>query len=596
MNNFICFKLFLTFFLLITASISISQSQYGFDCGFEDSSGIFNSIDFSTFAGLTKPIRTDISGDTTHTPSNAVFPVIIVFVQYKGDADDWQWPTGQAPIYLDSMIALDKSYNSEWWNAYNEYTQPISDYWLELSRGKFHVTGKAFSVVLDKYADQYSSDHEINLEIWRKIDSQISDWRVYDKWRDTVENNQIKFYYESDGYVDMIYKIHKNYGGPLWDKRGYAHLTRNQNDYSEVLVDSLDSVKVGNGFRGKGSGVTISYTARKFLNMMSIQHEHGHCLYADGHIIYGKVSQGPGGDGFFSPYEMVLLKYQSMDTVNYNSMVNYYLADYSSRNTSNGEILRVPISGNECFLLANRGNASTWDKPMLGDTVQINGPYEFGGNYSKGVYIYHVNQLGIIYPHSGAIILSQDEECADGIWHWSNKGSAQRYAWDAGYCYNASSWDYYMRDSVSYDNDGGWNYSPADGRSHTYPIWAGIGKINETEACLMGTDRIYTNSTEIYSNEEVLGDRYDPWKTGYNEVFSPYSSPSTKTMSNNNSGIYIWLYSSSGSGPTTSAAFNIFKAGEGRRRLHGFFNSCGHSSIPPYGIKSIALRIPACHK
>ena len=79
----------------------------------------------------------------------------------------------------------------------------------------------------------------------------------------------------------------------------------------------------------------------------------------------------------------------------------------------------------------------------------------------------------------------------------------------------------------------------------------------------MGTDRIYTSSTEIYSNEEVNGDRYDAWRPGYNEVFSPYSSPSTKTMSNSNSGIYIWLYSSSGSGPTTSAVFKIYKTGEG---------------------------------
>ncbi len=59
------------------------------------------------------------------------------------------WPTDSAPIYLDSLISQTKSYTSYWWDAYDEQTEPISDYWLELSRGKFHVTGKAFSVVLD---------------------------------------------------------------------------------------------------------------------------------------------------------------------------------------------------------------------------------------------------------------------------------------------------------------------------------------------------------------------------------------------------------------------------------------------------------------
>ncbi|MCB0727079.1 MAG: T9SS type A sorting domain-containing protein [Ignavibacteriae bacterium] len=194
---------------------------------------------------------------------------------------------------------------------------------------------------------------------------------------------------------------------------------------------------------------------------------------------------------------------------------------------------------------------------------------------------------GIIYPN-GYDILAQDLECADGVWYWSNKGPAQRYSWDAGYCYTTPRlWPVYTRDSVSYSNDQGWNLSPADGRSHDSAIWAGIGKLNETDACLMGTDRIYTNSTEIYSNEEVNGDRYDAWRPGYNEVFSPYSSPSTKTMSNSNSGIYIWLYSSSGSGPTTSAAFNIYKAGEG-----GYTDSSILALTPPS--RPMGLKVLPC--
>jgi len=554
-------NLIIIIFLTIS-SVVYSQSQYGFDCGFTDSSGALNSSIFgSSFTGLNKPIRTDLSGDSS-SPSNSVFPIIIVFVQFKNDNNDWQWPTNSAPIYLDSLISQTKSYNSNWWDAYNEQTEPLSDYWLELSRGKFHVTGKAFSVVLDKFDYQYTTDHELNLEVWRKINDSIPDWRVYDKWRDTTINNQKKFYYEPDGYVDMIYKIHKRYGGPLATYRGYAHLTASQYDYDSILVDTTNQIKVGYGFRGKGSGLTLSWTARKHLILSVLPHEHGHYLYANGHITYGKVSYGPGADGYFSPYEMILLNYQSADTVNFNSQVQYSLKDYSSRDNSNGEILRVPIQGNnECFLIASRGRISKWDKPMLGDSSQIIGSYEYNGNYGKGLYIYHVNDLGIIYPN-GYNIQPQDEECADGIWYWSNRGQTQRYAWDAGYCYNASSWTYYLRDSVSYNNDEGWNYSPADGRSHAFPIWAGIGKIN-SDACLMGTDRMHSNTAHIYPNEEVLGDRYDAWNVGYNEVFSPYSSPSTKAWDNSNSGIFIWHYSNSGSGPSGLAYLKIYKAGVG---------------------------------
>ncbi|MBK8983760.1 MAG: hypothetical protein IPM38_15935 [Ignavibacteria bacterium] len=202
-----------SFFRLLAVSTCVSQ--HGFECGFIDSSGSFSSSIFDNqFTGLTKPIRTDLSGDTS-SPSSAVFPVIIVFVQFLGDNDDWQWPAGQPPLYLDSIIAETKSYNSDWWDAYDENTEQFSDYWLEVSRGKFHVTGKAFSVVLDKNANGYASDHEINIEIWRKLHEEIVDWRPYDRWRDTLINGQMKFYYEQDGYVDMIYKVHKNNDGPL---------------------------------------------------------------------------------------------------------------------------------------------------------------------------------------------------------------------------------------------------------------------------------------------------------------------------------------------------------------------------------------------
>ena len=256
---------------------------------------------------------------------------------------------------------------------------------------------------------------------------------------------------------------------------------------------------------------------------------------------------------------MILLNYQNADTVIFATQNNYYLADYSARSSTNGEILRVPIQGEECFLITNRSNASKWDKIMLGDSIQTIGPYDYTGDYGKGIYINHIKSTGIFFPNGNNFHV-QDLECADGVWHWSYKGQKQRYAWDAGYCFDGGLWNYYLRDSVSYDNDGGWNLNSADARSYSYTIWAGIGK---NDGCPMGTDRVFTNSEEIYANEEVLGDRYDAWNVGYNEIFSPYSSPNTKTMSNSSSGIYIWLYSNSGSGPTSSAAFKIYKAGEG---------------------------------
>ena len=75
--------LFLTLFIFFNDIQA--QSEYGFECGYLDSSGTLNNSIFgSSFNGLYKPIRTDISGDSA-SPSGAIFPVIIVFVQFKND-------------------------------------------------------------------------------------------------------------------------------------------------------------------------------------------------------------------------------------------------------------------------------------------------------------------------------------------------------------------------------------------------------------------------------------------------------------------------------------------------------------------------------
>lgn len=56
-----------------------------------------------------------------------------------------------------------------------------------------------------------------------------------------------------------------------------------------------------------------------------------------------------------------------------------------------------------------------------------------------------------------------------------------------------------------------------------------------------------------------MGDRWDAWRVGYNQVFSPYSSPSTLNWNNQLTGIFIYLESQNGN----IANFKIYKSGEG---------------------------------
>lgn len=71
--------------LTMFSSNSFSQMQYSdFDCYFVPDTNVARS---SSFRGLLKPNRTDSSGNTL-APSEAYFPVLVVFVQFKNETSD----------------------------------------------------------------------------------------------------------------------------------------------------------------------------------------------------------------------------------------------------------------------------------------------------------------------------------------------------------------------------------------------------------------------------------------------------------------------------------------------------------------------------
>jgi len=194
-------------FLLFTISNMLKSQSQEFNCGFTVTTGGDNTVS-NPFMGLYKPVRTDLSGDS-QAPSNAHFPVIIVFVQFQNDINGFNWPSGLAPTYMDSLIADQKNNPSDWWNAYNENTQNFSDLYCEISRGKMHMLGKVFHVILSRQASQYSNDSLITREIWDSLKVKIPDWKPYDLWQKGTDG---KFRFKKDNLVDMIFRIHKSRG------------------------------------------------------------------------------------------------------------------------------------------------------------------------------------------------------------------------------------------------------------------------------------------------------------------------------------------------------------------------------------------------
>jgi hypothetical protein len=565
--------LFAIFLVLGISEIIKSQNQfpYNFTCGTNAMLMAPTVKSLTTpFEGYLKPNRTDTINGVFNS-SYAYFPVLIVFVQFKDDPSTDIWPNvcdTSGPTYKNTMISPYKHDNSNWWEAYNRNIETISDYYLQSSRGRMHVIGDAYSIVLDSNASYYislgyMSESVMTADIWKKLNRIYPiDWPKYDKWGWDNANNTFK--YEKDSIVDFIYKIHKTRGdSALPDYGGYTGLGGG----ADFEVDTVNHIRINHGYGVTGSGITSIKNQTKNSVFGVVNHEHAHYTYSWGHMTYSKLCYGVGFDTE-SPYDKICNKYMTpRDAVFGQTNV---LGDFSSRNSGSGEIIKVPITETEFFLLASRRKVSPWDRVMFGDTAAYN-PYN-DWEYGKGLYIYHV--FNGIQPPSATYSVPQDMESADGYYRWDTVGKQSVYL----NCWTSDpTWWVYKKAEVLYTNDPstlgttgsftgdelslhhliGWNDdgSPA-GMTHKFSI----GK-NAVDNCHLGTDRIYANETEFFTNFNHAGTRWDPWNVGYNEVFSPYSSPSTGRKNDRSSGIFIWYRALNTS--TNEASIDIYRTGYG---------------------------------
>jgi hypothetical protein len=540
----LCF--FCLIFFIILQNPVFSQYSIDFTCGSNTLLATPTIHSTTTlFEGYIKPNRTDTINGAFTSPL-AYFPVLIVFVQFKDDASTDVWPNvsdTSGPTYKNTMIATEKSYNTNWWEAYNANTQTISDYFLQASRDKMHVIGDAYSIVLDSNASYYRTIGEAAMtnEIWKKLNRFYSiDWLKYDKWGWDDANNTFK--YGNDSIVDFIYKIHKTTGnGVLSEFSGYAGLGGGTVDY---VVDTVNHIRINHGYGILGSGITAARNQIKDRVFETVSHEHAHYTYSGGHTTYSRLCYGVGFDNS-SPYDEIYNRYMTPRDATFGQTNS--LGDFSSRNSGNGEIIKVPISETEFFLLASRRKVSTCDRVMFGDTAFYNAYNNL--DYGKGLYIYHVFN-GIQTP-AAPYSVYQDMESADGYYRWDTIGKQSVYM----DCWTSDpTWWVYKKAEVLYTNDPselGTDHFKGDelslhhfiGWSNGYPsgmtVKFSVGQIAD-DNCHLGTDKLYTNTTEYYPNYNNSGTRWDPWNVGYNEVFSPYSSPSTKDKNDNESGIFIY--------------------------------------------------------
>jgi hypothetical protein len=530
-------KLVKIIIMLLIAYPLFSQSQYDFNCN----TSPVQLPPTPMGMGLTKPMKTLPANDPLK-----YFRVLMLFVEFQNDNSDptAYWQPNSLPPYSDQLFAPQKQLGI---TAYEQYK--ISDYFNKVSRDQFDMIGDVYHVILPHDYNYYYNGpgfNEAQLDVFRTLDSDPNfPWDRFDRW----QWNDLTQQYEQapDGNIDMIYVQYRHVNMFNMNYGGFGGLNVEYITTSGKQIHGCSICYIGSGVTGlNGANLPREAVVGLF--------RHEYCHFALGnHKPYSTVA---GNDGHqtalgyelgFAPMDMIAVGYDN--TINFNPTVNSYsIGDLHST----GDIIKIPTSTpNEFFLVSNRrrivgdGSGLIYDCNMVGDTA-MGVPYLQFKDYSKGLYIYHVNS-GNTFDYW------PDLECADGLWNWQYAGYTTTPDWDL-----YQQLPVIVKTSVSYDDDNpipdlinplrllsrdGYSVCTQNSAGEGYNTkWFTKGK-RHVNLGDKGTDRIYTNLNEDYCSRETMGDRWDAWATGYNEVFSPYSSPNTKDRNNNQTGIFVYYKS-----------------------------------------------------
>ena len=526
------------FILLLVLSATVNtQWLYNFNCGMTDTLDVPGTSLFGT--GMTKPMSTLPLNNT-----DVYYRVLLVYVEFKNDVtgETTYWEPGEIPTYGNNLFASEKELGI---NAYEG--KYISNYFNKISNDQFDMVGDVVHLTLPYEYSHYSSGNcynEAMLDVMKMLDtneqSQV-DWTRYDLWK--WNNSTQEFEMSPDGNIDMMYVQFRRADMCGMTSGGYGALYV---DYSTINYNKQVN---GCGLCFEGSGVMGINGWKMPIGAAIGYFRHEYCHYTLGnHRPYSTIA---GGDGThfafgyelgFAPQDLITVGLADITTYT-GSTNSFTLEDLQTT----GEVLKIPTTNSgEYFLVSNRRRIAgdgdyTWDCNMAGDTA-MGEPFKQFRDYSKGLYIYHVSD-GSNYESM------VDLECADGLWNWGLNGTSTP-DWDAGQILpvfyktgigrnddNPSDW---VGSSTRVQSRDGHSVSDYTNSTSTgyHNKWFTIGE-RHTSLGDKGIDRVFTNNEEQWCSRETMGDRWDAWTIGYNQVFSPYSSPNTKDRSGNQTGIFI---------------------------------------------------------
>lgn len=446
--------------------------------------------------------------------SGEYFRVLIAFAQFATDAtQNSDWPLNQLPNWANSFIASTVS------GSYANET--ISDYFDKASVGKFDFIGDVYPNLITISTNK--SYGAANLDVITTLNANISDFSRYDNWSFNGTNHVFSEG-NGDGNIDMLIVIYRNSGTYFGIAGGIANINLSSN----FTTHDGKIFRSGSGISTSSGGITTrAGLVGKFNMITHIAHEYGHYLFgADGswHTNFGGLMASNPYESetyMMGGWERLKLGYIT-PTVPSSDGQQITLGDF----VTSGDAIRINVNSSTYFLIENHQRVSNYDQIMRGGAAQ--GLYTFNTSLGSGIYIW-------LITNGTSWIPTITPKTADGFWNWTLDGTINMPAgWPSvmpltersAVNRNTGKSDRHPQ-NIQWDSDG-------NGITEWWAKWH------------ENIDPNITNPpTNFYVlNRSIMGDEADAFNLGHNELFTPWSNPSSYAGGTTN--ISVELVSKSG--------------------------------------------------
>jgi len=507
-------------FLLIPFS-SILYSQQDFECGMQP--GYFEKypigyqVNPPQIGGMHAPAK---------TLNGAYVRIFYVFAQFSGDnknINDANWPKDSMPIWANSFIGTNP-------NQAPFPINTISNYFYAMSNGQNIIIGYVHPQLIIINGSINQDYGRSNRAVLQQIDQTVN-FQNYDQWR--MMANYQQTFNQTDIYVDALYIIWRNIGYRWGGIADLGDIGPDSNIWGPFITN--DGVTITSRIPTISMTLNIGsksdYTFQNKIGLLA--HEYGHYLLGGGHSFentyacggtaqrgLGVMNSGSGGTLAMNPQEKYLLGYTTYSDIFYNQSGT--LPDYQSTGTAYRIPIPLFVNGNpninpdEFFIIANHQKLSV---------------YEF--TKTTGIYIYHVKSN--FYGHN-----HMDMITADGLWQ-----------------YTVSHWI----DPRPYDLGGSADWACSNWPNNPFllpvPKKSTVDRVNGRDDLQEVVRVQYPHDGRYYwwdrwFDEQgihitsPLGDALDAFNENYNQLFSPWSNPTTYDKLRTHTYTTVQLISKSG--------------------------------------------------